>query len=353
MHFIRLERNYFGVLRAMIQRQENESLLKLYNTTICMPIEKDSCIVLNPFRPTSRDTQRVFALLIREAVIGQIIQVQASGLKYSSLAFKTVLGIELVYQGDRLPYERGKHLFNNEQFVIVLHENYLKFVTCHGVHTPLDFHLYVRPFEMWSWAFIVIYGLLIIPLSILILYWASQWALDKILPFSLSESIQLFTDLLFYKYAAVLENVQNESPVLKRLPLIGPVKFYNIIFASWILILVVLTNAYRGLVVSDLTSPRELTGGFDSLSNRTNMTLYVSLHAAASILGIQTGDLALESEHILSKIGLRRQNRTTTPFYSDLSPTRNNHTGLPITQASVLEIKKTVDYFEPILMLIE
>jgi len=140
------------------------------------------------------------------------------------------------------------------------------FTTKEGIRRMLDFELYVRVYDGLSWLFILFFCILFVPAVI--------WMLVFIHSHPMS-TIAIYGQLLALTYSTLLE-VSPETPsVLMEMSR----KFkFRIIIGSWLLLSIVLTNAYKGLVVTDLTAPQPLTGTYSHFRDLEEFILVSAQH---------------------------------------------------------------------------
>jgi len=157
----------------------------------------------------------------------------------------------------------GMEIGNYEMAVTGTSE--IKFTTSKGIRTFLDFGLYVRVYDLDSWLLILFTGFVLVPVAILfqILFTSTSTAYS---------GIEIFTKLLMEAYGTLLEVGPDNPPLLLKIRLVSKFK-YRIIMALWLLMCIVLTNAYKGLVVSDLMAPKPLVGTYLEFKDLNGFTL--------------------------------------------------------------------------------
>ncbi|CAG7830310.1 unnamed protein product, partial [Allacma fusca] len=111
----------------------------------------------------------------------------------------------------------------------------ITFMSCYGVSISTTFHIYAHPYQMNVWICILI--------AIILLSFGMYRDVPK--PW------RQISYLLLLTIGSLLENIHLSWNLNLRL------KFF---IMPWLLIVVVLSNAYKGILTSDLTAPKPNTG---------------------------------------------------------------------------------------------
>jgi len=139
-------------------------------------------------------------------------------------------------------YYRDKYNIYDTYISIMGKSEYV-FTTTEGVTQMLNLKLFTRPFDKDSWLLILVFGLILIPGGILILV-----DIEKM------TSVDTFLKLIVQSYTTLLDAAPDAPPILIKILLESKFK-YRIIIGLWLLMCIILTNGYKGIVVSDLTAP--------------------------------------------------------------------------------------------------
>jgi hypothetical protein len=143
----------------------------------------------------------------------------------------------------------------------------LNFVTCDGVSLPVSLHFYFAPYDSKSWTAFASFSLLLLPLTICIFY-----RLHSPLSFTWGIELGLLLDVILLNVSLTFEIGQGMPQLPNTVPQALPNS--NLILSLWALLLVVLGNAYKGIVMSELTSSLRVTGTHLSVSEMNNFIFY-------------------------------------------------------------------------------
>jgi hypothetical protein len=149
----------------------------------------------------------------------------------------------------------------------------MKFVTCDGVDGLVSFRLYVKPYDLASWLLIMCLSILILPATV----WFGIQTADRIQSTGLKMDNLLSSSLLF-NLSTSLDVSPTLSPRLTRHPRLS--LLINMTLGLWVVACVTLVNAYRGLIVSELTSFPTLTQTYSKIS-QTDGFLFFGASALA------------------------------------------------------------------------
>jgi len=135
----------------------------------------------------------------------------------------------------------------------------MHFSTSHGVRQIVDFELYLRAYDQTSWILILLFGIVLIPGSLLLMI-----LLDR--AHGTVSVGGTFWRLVRLTYATVLE-AGPQTPAVVTKMLLAPKFRYRFLIGLWSLMAIILTNGYKGLVVSDLTAPQPLVGTYSKFED--------------------------------------------------------------------------------------
>jgi len=136
------------------------------------------------------------------------------------------------------------------------------FVTCDGVSKPISFKFYAKPYDTTFWVIFLTSVFLTLPLALVILQYAH----------TLGRKLDFVGVMVRFLVSTTLE-------VSPTIPVTYEQKFQDgtkLTLGLWLLVIVILTNAYKGIIVSDLTSPPKQTRKWTSVSQTKNFTYVTS-----------------------------------------------------------------------------
>jgi len=137
--------------------------------------------------------------------------------------------------------------FSKSQIIIPTGSKFMRFVTCDGVRSKLGFSLYITPYDSWSWIGILSFVFLIIPSFVYFLYkWRPPIGL------SMMDEVKFILNTLWFDVSLVLENGPTIPHILSRLST-GETSI-NWMLCIWALMSIILVNAYKGIVTTELTA---------------------------------------------------------------------------------------------------
>lgn len=126
--------------------------------------------------------------------------------------------------------------YNVKQNIIPVETSSFRFLTCHS-EPELSFEFYLKPFQWQVWVAIILSVLLIVA-------FLHFYGILNPYPTSFSPVFQIIGILLE-------EALSAPSTLLKSQP-------FRIVLISWLLMSIILTNAYIGVAITDLSSPLKL-----------------------------------------------------------------------------------------------
>jgi hypothetical protein len=128
----------------------------------------------------------------------------------------------------------------------------MNFVTCDGVEGLVSFRFYVKPYDLASWLLILCLSIVLLPATV----WLGLKTADRIQSTGLKMD-GLISDSLLFNISTNLDVSPTLPPRLSRNPRLS--RLINMTLGLWVVACVTLVNAYRGLIVSELTSSLSLT----------------------------------------------------------------------------------------------
>ncbi|CAG7823512.1 unnamed protein product [Allacma fusca] len=135
-----------------------------------------------------------------------------------------------------------------------LRKDSLIFISCYGLQTSLTYRIYTSPFELSLWLLIVLFAIL----TGISLFWFSNLRLEQMFP--------VFT-LPFTTLLEMVDLTEQDIPKTRKL---------KTVMTTWFLASVVLSNAYKGILTSDLTAFKP-TKGLDSFNDLGQADLIVEV----------------------------------------------------------------------------
>jgi len=170
------------------------------------------------------------------------------------------------YLPDMLLHSIGnlKSLYSSEYIVGLVPTGFefMNFVTCDGVSVPVSFEFYINPYDFGSWLTFLVLVILIIPL-VLVLF-------ENGIRLLTGNDVRLFGQIVQFVLSSTLE-------VSPSIP--SEYKFRREtkgILGLWLILVVTLTNAYKGIVVSDLTSNRPEAYTWTNVTDMSGFTYVLS-----------------------------------------------------------------------------
>jgi len=155
--------------------------------------------------------------------------------------------------------------FNVEAVVPTTGTDFLNFVTCDGVTTPIPFHLYTSPYDLSCWLVFGLLIFLILPLGLL-----------------LFERRSVPRDKLSFYRSMVRFFISTALEVSPALPAEYETKFTvktKLNLGVWLVFVVTLTNAYKGIVVSQIMSPRPTKSIWTNVTDMDGFVFVLSFEA--------------------------------------------------------------------------
>src|SRR5690606_29963453 len=128
-----------------------------------------------------------------------------------------------------------------------------KFVTCAGVRNKLNFELYLSPYDVYSWICILATFLFLIPIFLILL-----------LAFGKSASLSRIYNSFGTMFVLIEIGVEDSETQSGK---------QRLVLGSALLLGLVLTNAYKGIFVSDLIAPAPSTSVYENFENLSQFVI--------------------------------------------------------------------------------
>jgi len=131
----------------------------------------------------------------------------------------------------------------------------VNFATCNGVGQRFSFLIYVQPYDAWCWS-LIIFGTSLVPVALALL---AKFQLGPI-PASWK-----FITALFWSSASILVDSSSnvDDSILMQMKICTKCR---LIFGSWFLVAVVIVNANKSLLTSNILAPPTPTHTWTSLN---------------------------------------------------------------------------------------
>jgi len=177
--------------------------------------------------------------------------------------------------GDFIRYNRMamidlRYQLRRPELQLVLTGSHFKnFVTCDGVSTKFSFAFYTSPYDLPSWATFLVFILAILPILIL--------CLERCCTTTEGFVFNQLYHIVSFLWSASLEVSPNTS-------FENNLKRTKVILLHWLIAMVILTNAYKGLVTSDLTLPRKPTGKWTNITDMSGFVFVFNAETHHEIL---------------------------------------------------------------------
>jgi len=153
--------------------------------------------------------------------------------------------------------------------VVHLGYDYMNFITCDGVRQDMSFNSYTSPYDLASWLTIFGFSFVFLPLTVWILFQCRLQA-----SISSNRHLNLISDIVFFNIAFGLDVGAELPTILKKKP--RALQNANYILGLWIILLIVLVNAYKGIVTTELTAVSSVTSTHFNVTNMEGFTFFVS-----------------------------------------------------------------------------
>jgi len=132
-------------------------------------------------------------------------------------------------------------------FAIPTDEEFWNFVTCDGVGEYLSFNFYSQPYDTYSWITFITMILVIIPITVFCLYKVGNPP-----PLGWVQELNIVVDTIIFNISLTLEISPNmHSRISKATHYFGQINF---VLGIWALMSIILVNAYKGIVTTELTA---------------------------------------------------------------------------------------------------
>jgi len=152
-------------------------------------------------------------------------------------------------------------------FILPTGDSFMNFVTCDGVLTSTAFRFYVNPYDTFSWISIAVVTFLFLPTSVLILF-----KLRSMVPTSGAQLLNLFAETLFFNISLALEISPNIPAILAKLE--RGFEAITRMLGLWALLSIILVNAYKGIVTTELTANSPETQKYTKI-NETDGFIFI------------------------------------------------------------------------------
>jgi len=156
-----------------------------------------------------------------------------------------------------------------------------RFATCNGVMKKVAFSLYSNPYDPLGWVLILLSSFLIIPSSIAVL------GKLKNMRFSTHDTIKLYLSSLSSSVFLLIDVGISISDTF--LVATGLLNIVRLIFGPWLLVLIVIVNAYKGLITSYMLSPLKPTELWTHISQLDGFFVFASGREYYSKILVENG----------------------------------------------------------------
>jgi len=159
------------------------------------------------------------------------------------------------------PFEPLSLVLYPTPYTIITTDYSIGFATCDGIGRQLDVEMFLQPYDNASWGCILIFTCIIMPTFILVVFKTTQpvgWKWKKL------EVFKLYSNLLLYHISNLLETPPVFPHIFKKYP-----KIYTLLripLLAWFIVLLVLVNAYKGIIATGLTAPIPQTNFYKEFS---------------------------------------------------------------------------------------
>jgi len=147
--------------------------------------------------------------------------------------------------------------------------DWINFITCDGVSQGTSFKFYVAPYDLASWAAIISFIFPILPSAVWTLY---RFRSTPGIPWR--DQLNLLLDAIFFHISLTLEIGHSLPGLLKKIP--GALQSAEFICSVWVVMMVILVNAYKGIVTTDLTAQIPVEQSYFRLSEMRGFTFLAS-----------------------------------------------------------------------------
>jgi len=184
------------------------------------------------------------------------------------LASENLLGESLYLKKTKGHGERCENL-KTACHLVRTGDRYMTFVTCDGVIQYTGFSFYLAPYDLSSWITFTAFTFFLIPSTVFLLYQTR-----KVVNSFRTVELKLIFSTIFFNVSLVLENGPIVPPVLAKLS--HGLKSFNWMLSIWALMSVILVNAYKGIVTTELTaSSPPLKQTYETINQTTGFTFVV------------------------------------------------------------------------------
>jgi len=225
----------------------------------------------SPYKKKDKIYGLTFAVLTLEALDGWILKRNPKLDVLEGFLTKYVsnfgMGMTLV-----TPVTRGyEYRVEKSLNYLLVHfgYDYMNFITCDGVRQDISFNFYMAPYDYGSWLTIFGFSFIMLPLTVWVLF---QSRLQTSI--SADQHLNLLIDLVYFNISFGLDVGAELPNVLKKAP--RALENANRILGLWILLLIVLVNAYKGIVTTELTAAAAVTTTHFNITKMDGFTYFVS-----------------------------------------------------------------------------
>jgi len=227
----------------------------------------------NPFKKYGQNNDESFQILALEAFDGWIYGEQ--NMKefldppQNSHSITMNLALLLKFNRDHIKDSiTGDTNAVVEYLLVPTGDEFMNFITCDGVSPRISFRFYVAPYDVISELAFLSMSFLWLPLAILFLF-------NLVSPkkFKWTTQLSLVFDIVYFNIALAFEIGLDIPKILKKFP--TAYRWGRTVLGLWSLLTVILVNAYKGLVTTELTSHRPVSHAFFNISEMEGFTFYV------------------------------------------------------------------------------
>jgi len=154
----------------------------------------------------------------------------------------------------------------------------MRFVTCNGVTEKTSFIIYVLPYDWLSWICILLCPTVALPASIVLVSLFQRCPNGRRLKFLLNFYLRAMVSCLSF---LVDVSTSISDSVFQSM---GSLYKYRLIFGAWLMALVVIVNAYKGLVTSYLLAPLGPLDKWTNYNQLDGFRPFVGIHYSSQLL---------------------------------------------------------------------
>jgi len=162
-------------------------------------------------------------------------------------------------------YYHPKDLWKIEHIVLT-GMRYMQFATCDGVKMQMPFDIYIKTYDFSSWLWLLFYAFFLVPISVVLILFIKKVPNKDLL--------HLCGQIFSSSISSLLEVPPhfNESTLIK----LKTRHLVRVTYGIWLLALVVIINAYKGLFTSFVLAPLKPTHSWNKLSQLDNFFVWNS-----------------------------------------------------------------------------